>query len=66
MVTTEVFGFGDGIEEMVAVDQAGQTLPDDVEERVERFEGRVLRIAPHIPSGSRHHFAITWLMSVSQ
>jgi hypothetical protein len=26
---------------MVAVDQAGQTLLDYVEERVERFEGRV-------------------------
>src|SRR2546421_11907449 len=32
---------GDGVEIMVAVDQAGQTLLDDVEERVERRECRV-------------------------
>src|SRR4029077_1250485 len=36
---------GNGIEIMVAVDQAGQTLPDYVEERVERSKGRVLRIS---------------------
>src|SRR5438477_7632709 len=33
---------GDGVEIVVAVDQAGQTLLDDVEERVERREYRVL------------------------
>jgi hypothetical protein len=33
---------GDGVEIVVAVDQAGQTLLDDVEERVERRECRVL------------------------
>jgi len=41
---------GDGVEIVVAVDQAGQTLLDDVEERVERRECRVLwdrsRFAP--------------------
>src|SRR5712691_1810105 len=35
---------GDGVEIVVAVDQAGQTLLDDVEERVERRECRVLGI----------------------
>ena len=35
---------GDGVEIVVAVDQAGQTLLDDVEERVERREWRVLGI----------------------
>jgi hypothetical protein len=35
---------GNGIEIMVAVDQAGQTLLDYVEERVERSKARVLRI----------------------
>src|SRR6266496_5321276 len=35
---------GDGVEIVVAIDQAGQTLLDDVEERVERRECRVLRI----------------------
>src|SRR2546422_4488104 len=34
----------DGVEKVVAVDQAGQTLLDDVEERVERRECRVLGI----------------------
>src|SRR5947209_2334731 len=38
-----------GIEIMVAVDQAGQTLLDYVEERVERAKGRV--------PGIGHHFA---------
>src|SRR5438552_12270025 len=33
---------GDGVEIVVAVDQAGQTLLDDVEERLERREYRVL------------------------
>src|SRR5437773_6678850 len=32
---------GEGVEIVVAVDQAGQTLLDDVEERVERRECRV-------------------------
>src|SRR6266576_925439 len=35
---------GDGVEIVVAVDRAGQTLLDDVEERVERRECRVLGI----------------------
>src|SRR5258705_3190262 len=35
---------GDGVEIVVAVDQAGQTLLDDVEERVECRECRVLGI----------------------
>ena len=35
---------GDGVEIVVAVDQTGQTLLDDVEERVERRECRVLGI----------------------
>src|SRR5256886_16618882 len=35
---------GDGVEIVVAVDQAGQTLLDDVEDRVERRECRVLGI----------------------
>ena len=35
---------GNGIEIMVAVDQAGQTLLDYVKERVERSKGRGLRI----------------------
>src|SRR5205085_11703111 len=35
---------GDGVEIVVAVDQAGQTLLDDVEKRVERRECRVLGI----------------------
>src|SRR5712691_1881237 len=35
---------GDGVKIVVAVDQAGQTLLDDVEERVERRECRVLGI----------------------
>src|SRR6202795_2855180 len=35
---------GDGVEIVVAVHQAGQTLLDDVEERVERRECRVLGI----------------------
>ena len=33
---------GDGVEIVVALDQAGQTLLDDVEERVERRECHVL------------------------
>src|ERR1700681_1076498 len=36
---------GDGVEIVVAVDQAGQTLLDYVEERVERSKGRVLGIS---------------------
>jgi hypothetical protein len=36
---------GNGIEIMVAIDQAGQTLLDYVEERVERSKGCVLRIS---------------------
>ena len=32
----------DGVEIVVAVDQAGQTLPDDVEERVERLNAAYL------------------------
>ena len=35
---------GEGVEIVVAVDQAGQTLLDDVEERVERRKCRVLGI----------------------
>src|SRR5712691_4109556 len=35
---------GYGVEIVVAVDQAGQTLLDDVEERVERRECRILEI----------------------
>src|SRR6266478_1596652 len=35
---------GEGVEIVVAVDQTGQTLLDDVEERVERRECRVLGI----------------------
>ena len=35
---------GDGVEKVVAVDRAGQTLLDDVEARVERRECRVLGI----------------------
>jgi hypothetical protein len=41
---------GDGIEIVVAVDQAGQTLLDDVEERVERRECRVLGIGHDLKS----------------
>jgi hypothetical protein len=36
---------GNGIEIMVTIDQASQTLLDYVEERVERSKGRVLRIS---------------------
>src|SRR6202171_2638742 len=36
---------GDGVEIVVAVHQAGQTLLDYVEERVERSKGRVLRVS---------------------
>src|SRR5258707_228938 len=42
---------GNGIEIMVAVDQAGQTLLDDVEERVERRECRVLGIGHDLRMG---------------
>jgi hypothetical protein len=41
----------DGVEIVVAVDQAGQTLQDDVEERVERREGRVLGIGQDLLLG---------------
>src|SRR5438477_12926685 len=42
---------GDGVEIMVAVDQAGQTLLDDVEARVERRECRVLGIGHDLRIG---------------
>src|SRR5512132_3112409 len=41
----------DGVEIVVAVDQAGQTLLDDVEERVERRECRVLGICHNLRLG---------------
>src|SRR5258706_6653544 len=44
---------GEGVEIVVAVDQAGQTLLDDVEERVERRECRVLGIG-HDVVGSKN------------
>jgi hypothetical protein len=44
---------GDGVEIVVAVDQAGQTLLDDVEERVERRECRVLGIGHDLRIGLR-------------
>jgi hypothetical protein len=44
---------GDGVEIVVAVDQASQTLLDDVEERVERRECRVLGIG--------HDLLLGWL-----
>src|ERR1700688_1059430 len=37
-------GLGNGIEIMVAIAQAGQTLLNYIEERIERSKGRVLRI----------------------
>src|SRR2546421_5842518 len=42
---------GDSVEIVVAVDQAGQTLLDDVEERVERCECRVLGIGHDLRIG---------------
>src|SRR5260370_31331533 len=54
---------GDGAEIVVAVDQAGQTLLDDVEERVERRECRVLGVGHDLRIGLtiRRHFAIYFL-----
>src|SRR6266404_1334513 len=60
---------GDGVEIVVAVDQAGQTLLDDVEERVERRECRVLGIGHESflslslrnkPKSSIRHQCVNW------
>ena len=43
------------VEIVVALDQAGQTLLDDVEERVERRECRVLGIGHDLRMGLTRH-----------
>src|SRR5438445_11218196 len=48
----EHYVVGNSIEIMVTIDQASQTLLDDVEERVERSKGRVLRISHNFASAS--------------
>src|SRR5437016_14209601 len=51
---------GDGVEIVVAVDQAGQTLPYDVEERVERRECCVLGFGHDLRIGLTQETSQLW------